>query len=141
LLGLSWAVAAPQLKDKPRIDDRLLGSWLVVRAEVFEDHTRANAGNVFTFRADGTFIFRQAGEEVRSGRAGKYVVGPAANPPTIDLTLSDNPTFKGVYRVDGDTLTLRLKFAAAGRPTSLEPIDGEGKVFSPSPVSSGGPVR
>jgi uncharacterized protein (TIGR03067 family) len=105
ILGLTLAVGAPALKDKPRPDD-LVGERLVVERSGGGRATPFEAGFGYTFRADGTCAFRASAGH--PPEVCPYAADPAGRPPAVDLTLADpkRPVARGIYRVRGDTLTL-----------------------------------
>jgi len=130
LLSLAWLASAPHLKEKPRTDHDLVGRWAVTRAEsAGTDHTSANVGNEFVFRPDGTWTYWHRGKEERSPPWPRYSVELAAKPRTIDLSDPGHIDWQGIYRIDGDTLTLRFRSARLRRPEGFDSTDNEGRVY------------
>ena len=81
------------------------GSEEYGQLEVTETHLKTADGN-------GEFLFR-------------LVVDRAASPPTYDLLDEDGqPLVRGIYQIQGDTLTISYSRAEKGRPAAFE---GKGK--------------
>ena len=107
LVGLALAVGAPALKEAPKADPSPVGEWTV------EESLLGGKPDGLMQRApiDKIVISADRWTVVRKGQAsGGVPIGldPKANPPRLDF-FSDGPAsagFKGVYRLDGDTLTV-----------------------------------
>lgn len=116
--------AAPALKPPPAGDPRLVGRWAVARAfNGREEVTKLNRGLEYEFRADGRWVIRRDGKEYLAA-PGRYTADPGATPAAIDLVPQPadpmGPVVRGVYKVDGDTLTLHTR-PGADRPAGFEP--------------------
>jgi RNA polymerase sigma factor (sigma-70 family) len=57
-------------------------------------------------------------------RISTYEIDPAAKPKTIDIMSEKEGTFKGIYKVEGDTLTI---CSAIGRPARERPTEFDSK--------------
>jgi uncharacterized protein (TIGR03067 family) len=124
------APAAPAPKDRPATDPDLVGDWafkaltqggVAVRGHYTPPHTEFTAG----------------GERVGRNRNGvivsteRYCADRALAPRAIDLwgPADGAAVARGVYAIDGDTLTIvYVTDAAADRPTKVEAPAGS-KVF------------
>jgi uncharacterized protein (TIGR03067 family) len=78
----------------------------------------------FTFTADGKLTVHEPGGG-KGGEAGSYKIDPKATPAEIDLipsTAGNEPTILGIYKLDGDTLTLCFHQGGRGseRPKTFE---------------------
>lgn len=122
LLGLVTIVAAPALKDGKGPD--IVGEWIVqtitstARARPFEkDELR------YIFTADGKWSVYRGDARIGSGTRG-YRADTAKSPAQIDLisdTTEQNPTISAcVFKIEGDTLTLRFAPYQKPRPTDFE---------------------
>jgi uncharacterized protein (TIGR03067 family) len=122
LLLVAVAVGAPALKDRPKPGD-IAGEWLVVEYSGGGRATPFDEGFGYTFRADGTCEFRPSA--AHAPEPGRYTTDPAGRPPAIDLIVADPkcPVVRGIYRVQGDTLT--LCFGGSDRPTAFESPEGQ----------------
>src|SRR5262245_59762238 len=122
LPAAALATAAPALKDRPPKEPPIFGEWLRV------GHTEAGTPvppdrephhQVFT--ADGEWQYSYGGRP--DGTRGKsFVIDSRQSPPTIDISLgAGGPThWRGVYKVEGDTLTLCLVTGDRERPKTFE---------------------
>lgn len=129
IIGLAvvagWAVADTEPKDAPKPDPKLVGRWLMVRSfygakETTDDEVRVDT----EFTADGKWIIRRDGKE-QPGSPWQFTTDTSASPARIDLIhRPDHPTDRlvdqGIYKVEGDTLTLRTPERGEGRPESFE---------------------
>src|SRR5215213_3791839 len=109
LLVLSVSVAAPKLKDKPPQAPPIYGEWVRV------GHTEAgapvapdNPPHRQVFTADGQWDYYYGDKGTPGGMS--FVVDPRQGPPTIDIHMNAArlDSYRGIYKVEGDTLTLCL---------------------------------
>ena len=122
LLTLGMAVAAPALKDRPPKEPPIIGEWLRV------GHTEAGAPvppdqepHHQVFKADGTWQYSYGGRGGNS--AGKsFVTDPRQRPPAIDIYMNraTGDGWRGIYKVEGETLTLCLVRGDRDRPKAFE---------------------
>jgi uncharacterized protein (TIGR03067 family) len=117
-------VAAPGPKNPPKKDvDPLLGQWVGAKFELGGLPFPVPAGGVFVeFRADGKVVSR---EGVNAPEEDGYTADPKKDPAEIDIRQSakGGPTLHGIYKVEGDTLTLCL-VVDGKRPTKFESAAG-----------------
>src|SRR5262245_48592851 len=121
-------IAAPALKDPPKKDSPIVGKWRQVSVDgqdlpyfcLIEE----------TFRADGTMIlFKRIGRGEAEG-SGRYAADLTADPSHIDF-MRDNGelTSQGIFKVDGDTLTICFRVGGRSRPYEFGEADTRTYVF------------
>jgi len=120
---MALAVGAPA-KDAPAI----VGEWAGEKAVAGGKERPVPKGGIsFTFTADGKLIIREGERE--KADTGTYKADPKKDPAELDIIPPEDkkePTVQGIYKVDGDTLTLcfgRGKVGAA-RPSKFEAPEG-----------------
>jgi uncharacterized protein (TIGR03067 family) len=127
LLGLAVAVGAPVTKDKDGAKDppSIVGQWIGEKATAGGMELPVPDGGIdFTFMADGKLMIREGKKEKPD--SGSYTVDAKKNPAEIDLVPPKDktePTVQGIYKIDGDTLTLcfsRGPGKTTTRPTKFE---------------------
>lgn len=117
-LGLVLLPGAPALKDRSPPQD-LTGEWVFETGERQEQVPEVPYR--YRFNKDGTWtVFRGVKEEIgpRGFKADPSVVPPAVdfNTPPADR---DSPLVRGIYRIDGDRLTICCARPGAARPTAF----------------------
>jgi uncharacterized protein (TIGR03067 family) len=125
-IGLAVAVGAPGAKDPPKKEASIVGVWVREKLTANgKDESEHAAGARFTFTEDGKFLMKQKDREERD--EGTYKVDPKKDPAEIDLMgrggKKDSP-FPGIYKLDGDTLTICILKGGATRPTKFESPEG-----------------
>jgi len=122
LPAAALAPAAPALKDRQPKDAPIFGEWFRV------GHTEAGMPvptdrevhhQVFT--SDGQWEYSYGARP--DGTKGKtFVTDTRQSPATIDITLGagGKAHYRGIYKVEGDTLTLCLVTGDRERPKSFE---------------------
>jgi len=128
LVGLAVAVAAPAPKEAPKKEATIVGEWVGEKAVSGGKEMPVPPGGVsFGFNADGTLTIAEGGRG--NAKTGSYKIDPKKNPPEIDLIPpadKKDETILGIYKLDGDTLTLCFqKGGPGGRPTKFESPEGE----------------
>jgi uncharacterized protein (TIGR03067 family) len=117
VLGLALAVGAPALKPAPTPAEPnpLVGEWSL-ETWMFNGAYIPNLGEQFEFTTDGKF---RSWRNDRTLGTGSYELVPKVEPAGLDWT-DETETRKGIYKVDGDTLTVCLSNDAKGeRPTEF----------------------
>jgi uncharacterized protein (TIGR03067 family) len=125
LVGLALTVGAPAVKEKePAKSASIVGEWTGEKAVVGGKELPVPEGGVaMTFTEDGKLIVREG--KVERTENGSYKIDAKKDPAEIDLMPpadKKDPTIAGIYKVDGDTLTLAFTRGAPGgaRPTKFE---------------------
>jgi len=128
LIGLALAVGAP-LKDAPAKDPpSIVGEWVGEKAVAGgKERPVPEGGITFTFTADGKMVVKEGNRE--KGDTGSYKADPKKDPAEIDIIPpadKKDPTVQGIYKLDGDTLTLCFGRGKAGaaRPSKFESPEG-----------------
>jgi uncharacterized protein (TIGR03067 family) len=120
LLALGLAVAAPLPRERPPKEPPIIGEWLRV------GHTEAGAPvapdsepHHQVFKADGTWEYSYGGR--RTAGLMTFVTDPRKSPPAIDIYMNrtTGDGWHGIYKVDGDTLTICL-VRNGDRPRAFE---------------------
>src|SRR4051794_29328066 len=107
LMALGLPVAAPGLKDPPlKSPPSLVGEWAIQKRVVGGQADDVLAGATLAFRADGTTDYLGL---TRSPAT--YNTDATRTPPEVEFAaplVSSAPGQAGIFRVEGDTLTLCL---------------------------------
>src|SRR5262245_60860344 len=132
LTGLALLVAAPGPKDAPKKEPTIVGEWVGEKAvSGGMDLPVPKGGITITFTADGVLTVVE-GARARPD-AGSYKIDAKKDPPEIDLIPPDTkkePTVLGIYKIDGDTLTLCFDRGGGGdkRPKKFESAAGDSMI-------------
>jgi uncharacterized protein (TIGR03067 family) len=124
LVGLALSVGAPAVKDPPKKEATIIGQWVGEKAVAGGMNLPVpDGGIIFTFAPDGLLTVTQGGRGKPD--AGSYTVDPKKNPAEIDLVPAADKkeaVLQGIYKLDGDTLTLCFRRGAPGaeRPKAFE---------------------
>jgi uncharacterized protein (TIGR03067 family) len=124
LVGLALSVSAPGAKDPPKKEATIVGEWVGEKAMIGGMNLPVPDGGIsFRFAGDGALSVTEGGRG--KPEAGSYRVDPKKNPAEIDLTPPADKkegTLQGIYKLDGDTLTLCFRRVTPGgaRPTEFE---------------------
>jgi uncharacterized protein (TIGR03067 family) len=130
LLGaLALVVGAPGPKDPPAAPP-VVGEWAAER-RTFAGTERPVSGEPlrYVFAADGTWaVYR--GERKLPGDGHRYTTDPKKDPPEIDLTYLDSTSpdprvLRGIYKIEGDALTLCYSRPDKDRPKAFRSTTDE----------------
>ena len=114
LLTAPWVIAAPALKERPKTDP-IVGTWAWVTSEEGGVTRPARAGLRWEFMPDGRrIVTRIDGSPLES----RYTTDPTSAPMTIDIRF-DGGGIHGIYKVDGDTLTMAVVSPGVQRPVTF----------------------
>jgi uncharacterized protein (TIGR03067 family) len=122
LVGLAVAVGAQDKKDPPAKEAPIVGEWAGEKAAAGGRDEKIEPGAImFTFAADGKLTIAE-GKQARPD-TGTYKTDAKKDPAEIDIIPpadKKEPTVEGIYKVDGDTLTLCFVRGKGKRPTKFE---------------------
>lgn len=122
ILALSLPVGAPNLKDRPPKEPPIVGEWVRV------DHIQAgtpvkldNPSHRQVFREDGGWEYYYGDNKTHSEQMG-FVTNARQSPAAIDLyrDRSRAEGWRGIYKIEKDTLTLCLVNTPGERPKAFE---------------------
>ena len=126
LATLILAAGAPAPKDRPKKDAPApVGEW-EAQSVVIAGKPRALGPNPvrYTFTADGKWYQHRGELDPATATERAYFFDRKADPPAIDLNHEpaeqEVRLSRGIYTVEGDTLTICLGRGRTGRPTAFE---------------------
>jgi uncharacterized protein (TIGR03067 family) len=121
LLFAALILGAPAPKGDPKTGSDLVGEWQVERITVAAEDEPPSADPKFhIFDSTGKY-FHRMGTRGKQTEGGTYALDPKANPMSIDFELSTGGKWKGICKIEGDTLTLCITpLSNAPRPTTFE---------------------
>jgi len=123
LLTLALVAGAPGIKDAPKTLT-LVGRWECTALTIGGKADPQWKGLEYEFTADGTWIIYRDGKDL-GGIVRKYKADPKAKPAAVDTCETADGKFSpGIYRLDGDTMSMVLRTSDAGRPTTFDPAEG-----------------
>jgi uncharacterized protein (TIGR03067 family) len=130
LIVMAATVAAPAPKETPKKDlPGIVGSWTLEKAEVggMVLPLGAEGELSLTFAADGVVVATKRGQGKPEN--GRYTHDAKKSPAEIDITEpragAKEMIVHGIYKIDGDTLTICMS-PMGERPTKFEsPADGQ----------------
>jgi uncharacterized protein (TIGR03067 family) len=126
-LALALPLAAPALKEKSPKGPGLVGEWVGERlvSGGFEDPAAPTLRYQFT--RDGKWPGTRNGTRL-GGPSRSYTLDLKPDPPAIDLVYDegrgDAGKYLGIFRLEGDRLTICFAQENGPRPRSFEPSDG-----------------
>ena len=126
LVGLAVTVGAQEKKDPPAKDSPIVGEWVGEKAVAGGKERPVPEGGIkFTFAADGKLTVSEGKKE--KADTGTYKTDAKKTPAEIDIIPpadKNEPNVEGIYKVDGDMLTLCFSRGKGNRPTKFESPDG-----------------
>jgi uncharacterized protein (TIGR03067 family) len=129
LIGLALTLGAPATKDAPKKETpSIVGEWVGVKAVTGGKEKPVPEGGIdFTFTDDGKLVIREGTRnDAASNKTGSYKIDAKKNPAEIDIMPPPDkkePTIHGIYKIDGDTLTICIGHET-DRPTKFESPEG-----------------
>ena len=125
---LALTVAAPAIKDKaPDPAAEIVGLWELERTEGGRGRPEKQRAAPLRYRfgKDGTWTILEGDREVVPARAVK--IDGTAKPATLDFTIAKDSLqlALGIFKVEGDTLTICSAFPDKDRPTKFEGTGGD----------------
>jgi uncharacterized protein (TIGR03067 family) len=128
LLGTAILVGAPAPKEAPKKETSIVGEWTLESETVGgREMPKPSEGMIYEYTADGTFFSRKGGVEVRGSRRG-YKVDGTNDPAELDLeagSFAKVASVPGIYKIEGDKLTICLNIGTGNRPTSFQAEKGD----------------
>lgn len=132
-LGLAIAVAAPAPKDSPKKENALLGEWVLESMSFAGKPINSPGETKHEFAAGGKYSLLIDGKKGKC-KFSQFEVDAAADTPTVDLIEEPTPIgggrarpgsiMRGIYKIDGERLTICFGPEIGDRPTKFESPDG-----------------
>ena len=121
--GLGWS--APALKDPPKPPPDLAGEWEVERLAIDGRPLDLKGVHIrYRFTSDGRCHMWQQGQAIPPvDDWPRYTTEPAAV-TVMDPTGANDSADRGIYRREGDTLTLHFASGSTDRPAGFEAAAG-----------------
>jgi uncharacterized protein (TIGR03067 family) len=113
----------PQEAVKQEVE-KLKGTWMLVSMEVNGQEVPGKDLR-YTF-TEGKFSYQDGNKKPKEG---SYVLNPAKDPRTIDLSVKGERAGLAIYKVDKDTLTLCVATPGKGRPKEFATKDAPGALL------------
>jgi RNA polymerase sigma-70 factor (ECF subfamily) len=115
-LALADKPAAPDQAKGAKDEEKILGTWVLVSSEEGgqKGPEERIKGVTVTFTADGKTTTKQGDKEQEF----TYELDPAKTPKEFSGTNAQGRTVLGIYKLDGDTLTVCFD-RSGGRPTEF----------------------
>jgi uncharacterized protein (TIGR03067 family) len=120
LLAVALTIGAPALKDPPKKDPPVVGRWQATALSINGAVNPQHAGLEYEFTSEGKWIIYRDGMPL-GGVDRTFTADVKAKPAAIDLCESaDGYAMPGVYKVEGDVLTLSFNISKGNRPPGFE---------------------
>lgn len=121
LVFAAVVVAAPALKE-PKKENALVGRWKCQELVTSGQPSPGNEDLEYEFTADGKWVIYRQGNPL-TGADRTYKPVEDGKTKGIDLSEVANP-YPGLFKVEGDTLTLIFRHAGLGRPAGFDDAEG-----------------
>lgn len=122
VLVTALTLSAPALKDPPKNPDDLTGEWVLEKITIAGRASLA-ADLVYNFTPEGKWVIHREGKELVAPNRG-YAFNPKADPPSLELisdtARQDVARREGIYKIEGDTLTMCVAPAKKPRPAKWD---------------------
>ena len=124
LFAIALSLTAPALKDRPKGDDSIVGEWVVESIQSTGKVRPPPKGEMrYVFALDGKLIVTR-GERKLGGDDRGYTFDAKKSPATIDLiadtTDQESPVTLGIFKIEGNQLTLLIPRGRDSRPVTFE---------------------
>jgi uncharacterized protein (TIGR03067 family) len=127
-LTLTVIPSAPALKDAPTKEPPVVGRWVATQVLIGGTDNNQHEGLEYEFTADGTWIIYRDGKALDGARS--YMIDLKAKPAAMDLTENSGGPYPGIFKIEGDGMTVLFAIGTKGRPTGFDvPTDGLMKVL------------
>jgi len=107
-IALALVAGAPKPKDPPAKEPpSIVGEWVGESGTRGGQPHNPDPGTTITFTADGKLILKEGKRD--KPEEGTYKADPKKSPAEIDLVPQiggKGPTIQGIFKIEGDTLTL-----------------------------------
>jgi uncharacterized protein (TIGR03067 family) len=120
LLGLALAIGAPGAKDT-KDPPSLIGNW-IGESGIKGGKPSPPEGAMMEFTKEGTMVLKERDKVI----PGTYKTDAKKTPGELDISISaggQNLSLPGIYKIDGDTLTICFAFGG-DRPKKFESPEG-----------------
>jgi len=131
LIGSALLVGAPAAKEAPKKEaPSIVGEWIGEKLVGGGKEQPVPAERiVFTFTADGRFEVKGGANERPT--VATYKIDTKKSPVEIDLDAGVRGAMPGIFKIDGDTLTICVSGGKDGeRPTKFESPEGSGSILA-----------
>jgi uncharacterized protein (TIGR03067 family) len=111
--------------------ERMQGRWSVQQAQRDGKDAPATVRDGMTVKIDGNKLVISEAENAREETA-EMTLDPGKSPATVDFKLlrpGDNENAFGIYKIDGDTLSICWTKHDGARPEQFETKAGTGQVL------------
>ena len=130
-LGLAVAIAAPGVKDKPKKEPTVVGEWIAEKMIIagMEIPRKDDDPLRFKFAAEGKVTINDGNRKTEHGT---YKLDAKKKPAEIDLLPaadSKDPILHGIFKIEGETLTICLSEKKSPRPTKFASAEDAGLVM------------
>jgi uncharacterized protein (TIGR03067 family) len=118
-LTAALALTAAARPDEPKNADKLDGDWVITSAEVAKKKLDELTNASLTIKGDEMTIDNKQRKEMV-----KFVLDPAKTPKQITFVAKADEKVGGIYKLEGDTLTICFNKGQAAPPTAFETKEG-----------------
>ena len=122
--GLLIAVELPAQENDKQELEKLQGDWVL--------HSQETKGNVINSGGSKTYSVKgneyTFGSPMSKGGKVKFKIDASKDPKTFDTSASSSPVRLGIYKLDGDTLTICHETGSGIRPTEFKTTQNGGSL-------------